>query len=66
MKTKAEIIASLPERFRRFDVNVPFEDIDQANIAAAYNECLYLELSNAYRKQCEMLAQVKALVEKYS
>ncbi len=56
MKTKAEIIASLPERFRRFEIPEPRYTLDDANLEAAYQACRYQELLKAFQK----------LVEKYS
>ncbi len=56
MKTKAEIIASLPERFQKFEIDEPYTTLDGANYAAAYNQCKYQELLKAF----------KVLIEKYS
>ncbi len=58
MKTKAEIIASLPERFREIAIEMrePYSDIDTANFELMYSECLYAELLKAF----------KVLIEKYS
>jgi len=58
MKTKNEIIASLPERFREMDISEfeLFEDINEANESRAFHICRYQELLKAF----------KTLVEKYS
>ncbi len=55
-KTKSEIVASLPERFRRFEIPEPRYTLDDANLEAAYQACRYQELLKAFQK----------LVEKYS
>ncbi len=58
MKTKAEIIASLPERFRGMDFRNRgvLVDPDDANWTAFYEWCRYQELLKAF----------KVLIEKYS
>ncbi len=60
VKSKAEIIASLPERFKKFDFDnsswEPTPNIDTANRDALYNWCRYEELLHAFT----------VLIEKYS
>lgn len=55
MKTKTELIASLPERFRGFDFSAiePCDDLDGANLSAFYAECKYKELLNAFQTLVE-------------
>jgi hypothetical protein len=58
MKTKDELIASLPERMRDMDFSeyVVHEDLDKANYDTFYLACRYQELLKAFT----------ALIEKYS
>ncbi len=54
--TKAEVIAALPERFQKFDIEGPWESLEMANLMAAYHQCRYKELLKAFQ----------TLLEKYS